>query len=146
MTAGVLSTIGGVSMAGRAIMGMINDRIGGKRSLLVCFVILLTSLLWLQISRPAWMLFAFAVLYGFTHGAFFTVMSPTVAELFGTASHGTLFGIILFSGTIGGSVGPLLTGYLFDVTGSYRFAFLMLTALAVVGFLLVVFLRPPQNE
>ena len=32
--AGVLSTIGGVSMIGRVVMGAVNDRIGGKRSLL----------------------------------------------------------------------------------------------------------------
>lgn len=141
VAAGVLSTIGGVSMAGRAVMGTVNDRIGGKRSLLVCFVILIASLLWLQVSRDAWMLYVFGVFYGFTHGGFFTVVSPTVAELFGTASHGTLFGSVLFSGTIGGSVGPLLTGYLFDVTGSYRIAFLLLTALAFLGFFLVGFMR-----
>ena len=143
--AGVLSTFGGVSMIGRFTMGAVIDRIGGKRSLMVCFIILLASLLWLQVSSEAWMLYGFALFYGFSHGGFFTVMSPTVAELFGTVSHGTLFGLILFCGTIGGSVGPLLTGYLFDLTDSYRLAFFILIALASVGFALIAFLKSPAG-
>ena len=142
VAAGVLSTIGGVSMLGRTVMGLTNDRIGGKRSLIVCFIILLGGLTCLQISSSVWMLYLFAAVYGFAHGGFFTVMSPMVAELFGTGFHGLLFGLVLFSGTIGGSVGPLLTGYIFDVTGSYRIAFIVLTALTLAGFLLILFLRP----
>ena len=140
--AAVISTIGGVSMLGRILMGAASDRIGGKRSLIICFIIMLCSLVWLQIAGSGWMLFVFAVVYGFAHGGFFTVMSPTVAELFGTGSHGLLFGLVLFSGTLGGSIGPLLTGYIFDVTGSYRAAFLVLTALVASGFTLMAFLRP----
>jgi MFS family permease len=140
--AAVISTIGGVSMIGRVVMGAACDRIGGKRSLMVCFIIMLCSILWLQVAASAWMLFAFAVIYGFAHGGFFTVMSPTVAELFGTGSHGLLFGLVLFSGTLGGALGPLLTGSLFDATGSYRTAFVMLTTLVAAGFVLISFLRP----
>ena len=133
-------------MIGRIAMGTANDRIGGKRSLIFCFIILIASLIWLQVASTAQMLFIFAVTYGFAHGGLFTVMSPTVAELFGTASHGLLFGMILFSGTIGGSIGPLLTGYIFDLTGSYRLAFMVLTAFAVLGLILITILRSPRLQ
>jgi MFS-type transporter involved in bile tolerance (Atg22 family) len=73
-------------------------------------------------------------------------MSPTVAELFGTGSHGLLFGMVLFSGTIGGSVGPFMTGYIFDLTGSYQAAFIVLTALAIMGLVLIILLRPPNRR
>jgi len=142
--AGVLATIGGVSMVGRISMGTANDKIGGKRSLIICFIILLCGLCWLQIAGRAWMLFLFAAVYGFSHGGFFTVMSPTVAELFGTGSHGLLFGVILFSGTIGGAVGPVLAGRMFDVSGSYQTVFWVLIGLAVSGLILVTWLRSPQ--
>jgi MFS family permease len=143
--AGVLSTIGGVSMLGRISMGTMNDRIGGKRSLIICFIVLLCGLIWLLAAKEAWMLFLFAAIYGFAHGGFFTVMSLMVAELFGIGSHGLLYGIVLFSGTIGGAVGPLAAGRTFDVTGSYRMVFLALIALAVIGFALVMLLRPPRD-
>ena len=108
--AGVLSTIGAVSILGRIVMGAANDRIGGKRALVICITMLFCSFIWLQLASTAWMLFLFAVIYGFAHGGFFTVVSPMVAEWFGIGSHGTLFGIVLFSGPLGGAVGPLIAG------------------------------------
>jgi MFS family permease len=79
-------------------------------------------------------------------GGLFTVMSPTVAELFGTGSHGLLFGLVLFSGTLGGAAGPLMAGGIFDLTGSYRLVFIILTALALVGAALVATLQPPAQN
>ncbi len=142
MAAAVLSVIGGVSMLGRISMGTANDHIGGKLSLTISFAILITALVWLQFADKAWMLFVFAVMYGFSHGAFFTVISPTVAEFFGTGSHGLIFGMVLFCGTLGGSTGPLLAGYMFDLMDSYRIAFIMLTGMASIGLILVILMRP----
>ena len=140
--AGVISAIGGMSIVGRFVLGSAYDRIGGKRSLMICFIILFCSFIWLQVAGSAWMLFLFAVVYGFAHGGLFTVVSPTVAELFGTGSHGVLFGIVLFSGNIGGAISPILAGRIFDVMGSYRIIFLMLIVVAAIGFVLVSLLRP----
>jgi MFS family permease len=140
--AGVLSTMGGASILGRIVMGIVNDRIGGKRSLYVCFVALIFSLVWLLVAVKGWMLFVFAVIYGFAHGGFFTVMSPMVAELFGTGSHGLLFGMVLFCGTIGGALGPILAGAAFDATGSYQIVFIIFTLVAVGGLILTTRLRP----
>ena len=142
---GVLSTIGGVSMLGRIVIGTANDKIGGKRSLFICFILLLCGLFWLHAASEAWMLFLFAVIYGFAHGGFFTVISPTIAEFFGTGSHGLLYGIVLASGTIGGAAGPLMAGRTFDTTGSYRIAFLVLILLAVMGFVLISLLQPKRE-
>ncbi len=140
--AGVISAIGGMSIVGRFVLGSAYDRIGGKRSLMICFIILFCSIIWLQVAGSAWMLFMFAVVYGFAHGGLFTVVSPTVAELFGTGSHGVLFGIVLFSGNFAGAISPILAGRIFDVMGSYRIIFLMLIVMAATGFVLVSLLRP----
>lgn len=140
--AGVISAIGGMSIVGRFVLGSAYDRIGGKRSLMICFIILFCSFIWLQVAGSAWMLFLFAVVYGFAHGGLFTVVSPIVAELFGTGSHGVLFGIVLFSGNIAGAISPILAGLIFDVMGSYRIIFLMLIVVAATGFVLVSLLRP----
>ena len=142
IAASVLSAIGGSSMIGRIIMGMTNDRIGGKRSLIICFMVLITSLVLLQFTSGIWMLFIFAVVYGFAHGGVFTVMSPMIAEYFGMTCHGQLFGSVLFIGTIGATMGPILAGHLFDITGGYGAAFLALTVCAVAGFIPILFISP----
>ena len=142
----ILSTIGGVSIAGRLTIGTLFDRLGGRRSLSICFIVLLTSFILLQVAETTWMLFLFAAVYGFAHGGFFTVMSPTIAEFFGTGSHGVIFGIVLFSGTIGGATGPLLAGSLFDMNGSYAVMFMILTGFSVLGLLLAWALGPIDGK
>jgi predicted MFS family arabinose efflux permease len=146
IAAGLLSTIGGVSMLGRIVMGAASDRLGGRKSLIICFIVLLASLVWLLLASNVWMLYLFAIVYGFAHGSLFTVVSPAIAELFGTNSHGLLFGFVLFSGTLGGSIGPLLAGFLFDQTGTYKIALMVLALMALFGLFLVTLLRPAQNN
>ena len=72
-------------------------------------------------------------------------MSPTVAEFFGTRAHGALFGIVLMCGSIGGAIGPLAAGAVFDATGSYRIAFGVLLGLALTGLALVSRLPPMRG-
>ncbi len=143
LAAFLLSVLGAASVAGRLTIGALVDRIGGRRALVVCFVPLIASLLaFLLISAP-WVLFAAVTVYGFAHGGFFTVMSPTVAEYFGLRAHGAIFGLVLFFGTLGGAAGPVLAGRIFDLTASYTMAFTTLAALAAMGLLLV--LRLPSS-
>lgn len=141
----VLSAIGGVSMFGRIALGLLNDRIGGKRSFIACFFILLCSLVLLQLADVMWMFFLFAAVYGIAHGGFFTVISPIVAEYFGLGSHGVLLGIIYFIGTIGGAIGPSVAGWIFDTTGSYQVAFYLLIIVAGMGLIMITQLRPMQK-
>ncbi len=106
----------------------------------------LASFAVLQFGQTTWMLFVFAGVYGFAHGGFFTVMSPALAEFFGTGSHGVIFGIVLFSGTIGGAIGPLLAGILFDANGNYELVFLILTGFGFLGLLMTSALRPIRRQ
>jgi MFS family permease len=140
--AGLLSTIGGVSMAGRFVSGIAIDRIGSKRVMIFCFILLIAVFLWLQIATELWMLYLFAVVYGLAHGGFFTSFSPIVAEFFGIESHGALFGIAMFFGTFGGALGPFIAGYVFDNTGAYAGAIWICTGIAILGFALVTLLKP----
>jgi MFS family permease len=142
----VLAAIGGVSIAGRVIMGGAGDRLGARLAISVCFPVMAATLVWLQFSRELWMLYLFAIVYGFVHGGFFALLSPLVAELFGLGSHGAIFGTILFSAAIGASVGPFLVGYIFDVTSSYQLGFLICSLLVASSFLLALLLRPPRIE
>jgi MFS family permease len=143
--AAVVSIIGAVSVAGRLALGAVGDRIGSRRSFLLWFVFLLSALVWLLFASSAWMLFVFAVVYGFAHGGFYTVLSPTVAELFGLRAHGAIFGFIYFWGTIGGAVGPVVAGRIFDAKQSYDNAFSLLLGLAVLSLVLMLRVRPVKE-
>jgi MFS family permease len=130
----MLAVIGGASIAGRFMLGSMGDRTGSRRALLVCFIIFILVFVWLQFTQQLWQLFLFAVFYGFAHGGFYALISPVVAEAFGLRSHGLIFGCIVFVASVGGALGPVVAGYIFDVSESYNLAFLLLLASAGLGF------------
>lgn len=146
--ASILSTIGGVSIAGRLVMGWAGDRLGSGRALIICFGMILAGLVLLQLTASLSLLYGFAIIHGFAHGGFFSMMSPTVANLFGMRAHGAILGVIIFSGAIGGTIGPILAGYIFDVTLSYRTLFMILTGATFLALLLAMSLplRPMPNR
>jgi MFS family permease len=136
--ASLLSVLAGASVIGRLAIGAFADRIGGKRGFILCLLPLIASLLAFSVIDSSWSLFAAALVYGFGHGGLFTIVAPTVAEYFGTRAVGAIFGGIVFFGTIGGAIGPILAGRIFDVTGSYVAAFGTLASMAALGLLLAL--------
>jgi MFS family permease len=139
----IIPAIGVVSIPGRILLGMAGDRIGNKRAYVTGFAFMAVSMSLLLVAKELWMLFLFAVIFGFGYGGISVLVSPIVADLFGLRSHGVIFGVvIMFGGTAGMAIGPFLSGYIFDVTGSYHTAFLMYAIISVVGLILVSRLRP----
>ena len=135
-----------VLILGRLVMGGGGDRMGNRRALVISLIILIASLGWLQFARELWALYLFAVVYGFSHGGFFALISPLVAELFGTKSYGSIFGVVLFVSQIGGAIGPVVAGRLFDVTDSYYIAFLIMLVLNIIGLALAMLLKPVGSK
>jgi MFS family permease len=140
--ANILSFIGGVSIIGRLAGGSAGDRIGSKVTILLCFILMSISLSFLMIATEFWMLSLFAAVFGLCFGGLLTLLSLITADLFGLKSHGVIFACINFSFTAGSAVGPILAGYIFDITTSYFLAFLSCASLSFVSLVINVFLRP----
>ena len=140
--ASILSIIGGVSIAGRFIMGGASDKIGNKRAYIICFSCLTIAFITILIIHESWVLYLFAVAYAFGHGGLWSLLSPIIAELFGIASHGAIFGLVYFVSTIGGTIGPILAGYIFDITGSYQIVFSTCLIFSIIAVILSACLTP----
>lgn len=136
LAATLLSVTGGASIAGRLVVGALIDRIGCRNALSLCLMLLVAALLGFSVVASPTLLIINTAVYGFTHGALFVVISPTVAYYFGMRAHGGLFGTVLFFGTIGGAIGPIATGAAYDLLGSYTPAFLTLAALVTTALIL----------
>ena len=140
--AAIIALIGGSSVVAKVLFGIVADRIGNKNVYVGCYILMIASLVWLVTIRELWALNAFAVLFGFAYGGLASAHSPLVAWLFGMKQHGLIFGLCFNGWTIGCAVGPIVAGYIFDVTHSYQLAFLICAGLSVVGLLLTVLLTP----
>jgi cyanate permease len=67
------------------------------------------------------MLYLFAIVFGFASLGASILISPLAAELFG------------LSFSIGCAGGPLVAGYIFDITGSYQVVFPICAILSITG-------------
>ncbi len=142
----ILAVYGGVSLLGKVIMGSAGDRIGNRLTLIISFTLMAIILFWLIPAKEAWMLYLFIAIFGFSFCVLDSLMSPIVAELFGLTSHGVIFGVIIFSVTIGGAIGPVLAGHIFDITSSYQLAFLACAGVAIMGTMMTLLLKPMHRE
>lgn len=68
VAANILAIIGGLNIVGRIGIGSISDRAGRKSSLIVGFVLLAIALLLVMVARDLWMLYLFAIMFGFGRG------------------------------------------------------------------------------
>lgn len=142
----ILATIGGLSIAGRLVLGSAGDRIGNRQVYIIGFIIMSISLFWLAQASQLWMLYVSAGLFGFAQGGMGTIGAPLLATLFGLTSHGLIFGVANLGFTTGAAFGPFLAGYIFDVTGNYQMAFLISAAASIVSLILAVLLKPIKEK
>jgi MFS family permease len=140
--AALIAIATGVSIAGRISIGSAADRIGTRRVFIICFLLLLTNFIWLLISRNFWMLCLFSTIFGLTASCVLVLSSTCVAELFGMKYHSSVLGAVMCAYTIGGSIGPLTAGFIFDKTGSYQIFVLICATLNVISLILTLKLRP----
>ena len=144
--ASVLSISGGVGVIGNFVLGgLVGDRIGNRKSFIIGLVLAIAALAWLVPAKELWTLYVFAVILGLALGSMGTSESPLAARLFGLTSHGLIYGVMGLGFTVGGALGPFIMGYIYDVTDSYRTAFLVCIALGVVGLILMAILKPTRR-
>lgn len=141
--ASIISVSSGTSILGNFVLGgIIGDRVGNRKIIITGFILMSAVLFWLVFARELWMLYLFAVVSGLAIGGMAASEPPLLARLFGLSSHGLILGIVGLGFTCGAAIGPFVTGYIFDLTDSYQAAFLICAAVAVVGIILALFLRP----
>jgi len=142
----IISVIGGVSIISKVSVGMAVDRLGNKPVALIISSLMLISLIIVQFTHTIWMLYLFAVIFAFGYGGFIAIQSPYMAELFGLKSFGVIFGFCLFIFLGVASLGPLVTGRMFDAASSYSPAFVMLAVLNLMAILLILGIKKPSGR
>jgi len=133
--AGVMSIMTAVSAVSRLAGGMAADRVD-KRKLLAAFMTAMAlSMVWLAAADQSWKIYLFAIFFGLIFGGGDPPLIAVVTDVFGTAKIGTLMGILMISWGLGSAAGPYLGGWVYDVSGSYAWAFFI----AAGGLLLSTF-------
>lgn len=123
-----LSFLGGMSLAGRLVTGLLLDRFFGP---LVSFGLLAGAALGVFLLSSAatpWLAYASAALIGLGLGGEADVTPYLLTRYFGLRSFSTLYGFTWTAYAIAGAAGPVLMGRAFDLTGSYAALMTVLAA------------------
>jgi MFS family permease len=144
--ANFLVVIGLSSIIGRLAMGAVSDRLGGRTTLAICLVMQVLAMFWLLVAADVWMFYLFAAVFGFSYGGCVPQLPIIVGELFKLRSIGSIVGWQMFGVAIGGAIGPLLGGFVFDVTDSYNNAFLVSGVATILALVLLPMVRPSQQQ
>jgi MFS family permease len=141
----ILSIIGGVSLGSRVVIGSLADRLRARTAAVICLAIITAAMIWLQLAHSLGSLYVFAVILGLGYGGLSCVQSLLAVEMFGLGIVGVITAIFSFSFNLGGSIGPVIAGYVFDVDGSYHWAFLSGILIIAVALVIGLALKQPKK-
>ena len=135
--AAIISLYSLVGIAGKLLLGWVNDKFGvAVSSIFGCIAFALALVLMLVSANNASLLYIMAFAFGFGN-PIGTVSPPLVtAEVFGQDKYSEAYGIANSFSQVGLSVGSLLVAAMYDASGSYTTAWIVLiifTALTLVG-------------
>jgi len=134
------------SLVGGLIFGWLADHLSKRWLLAVSWTLQGLGILIFAAVHSPWQAAVFLVVFGPALGGAFTLLPALLPEYFGLRAFGTIQGLLMTAATLGGFVGPILAGGVYDVTDSYRPAFLImgLATLAAVPAVLMTRKPPPE--
>ena len=142
----MLAWMGVMGLLGVLVAGVMADALGASRPTLLCFTmrIGIFALILLAQSTPA--ILAFGLLYGFT----FLITAPLtvvfLGNIYGPHRLGTLTGTVSMIHQIMGGLGALAGGWIYDLTGAYDAAFMLMLALSLAATALTLVVREPLRR
>ena len=146
IAASLLSVQGGSAIIGVFTMGALSDRIARKNVLALAHFIrgisFVTIFLIILVGGDSlWLLYIAVSLFGFGWWATGPLTTGLVADLFGSLRMGTILGVILSSHFLGNAISAYAGGAIFELTGSYYWAFLTIGLLSVLAVILSFFIK-----
>jgi MFS family permease len=121
-----------ISVVGRLLFGYLGDRMDKRTLFMICYAMVSAGTLVLIVARTMPLTFLFIALFGIGFGGTIPLDPAIRAEYFGRTAFAKIQGIMSPLLMVSSATGPILTGYLFDVSGSYHSSFLI-TALIAFG-------------
>ena len=130
----------GLGVVSRLVSGVVSDHLGGLRTLLLGSFLQGVALLAFLPSTGLASLYVVSALFGLFQGGIVPAYALIVREYFDPREAGGRTGVVLMATLFGMALGGWMSGAIFDLTGSYRAAFLNGIAWNLLNVAIVVFL------
>ena len=140
-----LGLVAMVGIPGQILLGALSDRVGREIVWSIAamgFAVCYAALLALAAGPSEPLLYLMVLSQGVLGYSFTSLMGSVVAEIFEGPHFGSIFSLLMVSLLAGGALGPLITGVLYDLQGSYTTAFVLALGISVQGAASIWFAAP----
>jgi MFS family permease len=140
--ADMLAAMMGFGIISRVLSGVVADRIGGLATLLISSALQGVALFLYLPFDGLVSLYVISALFGLFQGGLVPMYAVVIREYFPPREAGTRLGLVLMATLFGMAFGGLVSGWIFDLTGSYQAAFINgvlwnFLNLAIIGWLML---------
>ena len=143
----IYSLEGLAGMGGRLVFGLLGDRFGAARVLVLALLAQAIVALGYVYARELGSFYAVAALFGFTYAGVMPLFAVIARENFPLRMMGTVIGSTTMASSLGMALGPVLGGMIYDTFSSYAWLFIGAFALGIGAFLAALaFTRLPRRQ
>lgn len=126
----------GIMFAFGSLAGLVSDRIGREWTMTIGTIVGISGIFVLTLIRDdshPWLLYYYAITLGLGLGITSPTITAATTDIFQGPKVGAIIGFVWLSFSIGGTIGPWLGGWIYEVTNSYLAAFVVAMALFAVS-------------
>jgi MFS family permease len=143
----IYSVEGLAGLFGRIGFGLMGDRFGAKRVLVIGLLVQAFGALAYVFVRELAGFYAVAVLFGFIYAGVMPLYAVLVRENFPLRMLGTVIGGTAMAGSLGMATGPIAGGLIYDTFASYAWLYIGAWGMGLGAFLMAMAFRPfPRRQ
>jgi len=143
----IYSLEGLAGMGGRLVFGLLGDRFGAARILVLALLAQAIVVLGYVVARELGSFYTVAALFGFTYAGVMPLFAVIARENFPLRMMGTVIGGTTTASSLGMALGPVLGGLIYDTFSSYAWLFVGAFSLGIGAFLAALaFTRLPRRQ
>lgn len=135
-----------VSIVGRLGLSWLSNRVSTRHLIAFGFLLQAIGLFFLASTHSFNEAILFLIFFGPGYGGVITLRLALQAEYFGRKAFGAIQGATFSIIVLGAMASPVLTGYVYDIYGSYRMAWFTMAGLVLISILLALSAKPPQAK
>lgn len=140
----VYSVEGIAGLGGRILIGLLADRFGAKRLLVITLIVQsLAIAAYLKVNELS-EFYTLAVIFGVAYGGGMPLYASIARGYFGQHIMGTVFGAATMLSSLGMSLGPTVGGWVFDTYHDYAWLYIASAAVGIGAVMMALFFPKPK--